>query len=63
MKVLLQMLELDYKDVVMNSPFDSLRQLLRIQHPNKFAMARDFLATSGLSDDEVRYTYFFQKQD
>ncbi|CAG5132007.1 unnamed protein product, partial [Candidula unifasciata] len=48
-----QILELEYKDVVMNSPFDSLRQLLRINDPNKFALARDFLATSGLSDDEV----------
>ncbi|BFY97193.1 hypothetical protein BsWGS_00232 [Bradybaena similaris] len=48
-----QILTVKYKDVVLNSPFDSLRQLLRINDPNKFALARDFLATSGLSDDEV----------
>ncbi|RUS71847.1 hypothetical protein EGW08_020394 [Elysia chlorotica] len=48
-----QLLDTEYKEIVLSPEFDSLFQLLRINHPNKFLVARDFLASSGLSDDEV----------
>ncbi|GFN75260.1 spatacsin [Plakobranchus ocellatus] len=48
-----EMLETEYKEIVLKPEFDSLRQLLRINKPQKFLVAYDFLASSGLSDDEV----------
>ncbi|GFR88792.1 spatacsin, partial [Elysia marginata] len=48
-----QVLDTEYKEIVLRPEFESLFQLLRINHPNKFLLAHDFLASSGLSDDEV----------
>ncbi|XP_005101143.2 spatacsin [Aplysia californica] len=48
-----EILGVNYGDIVMAPEFESLQQLLRADHPNKFVLARDFLVTSGLSDDEV----------
>ncbi|CAL1526128.1 unnamed protein product [Lymnaea stagnalis] len=48
-----ELLAMKFKDIVTNSEFDSLRLLLKVGNPNKFSLARDFLSTSGLTDDEI----------
>ncbi|KAH9520163.1 hypothetical protein Btru_060150 [Bulinus truncatus] len=48
-----QVLGVDYKQTVISSEFESLRHLLKVDYPSKFLLARDFLATSGLSEDDI----------
>ncbi|KAK7011656.1 spatacsin [Biomphalaria glabrata] len=48
-----QVLGVEYKQIVIDSEFESLRKLLKVDYPNKFIIARDFLATSGLSENEI----------
>ncbi|XP_050400907.1 spatacsin [Patella vulgata] len=46
-------LEMSYKDVVTSNEFDILRDLLNTDFAARFILAKDFLATSSLTDTEV----------
>ena len=48
-----QILDVDYSSIMVVPEFESLRKLLRADHPLKFALARDFLVTGSLTDEEV----------
>ncbi|ESP01289.1 hypothetical protein LOTGIDRAFT_157467 [Lottia gigantea] len=46
-------IDLPYQEVVVNNEFDILRELLKTNFAAKFILAKDYLATSSLSNNEV----------
>ncbi|XP_046337180.2 spatacsin-like isoform X1 [Haliotis rufescens] len=46
-------LDVDYAQVVNREEFSILDELLRTSYPQRFILARDYLSTSSLSDDQV----------